>query len=127
MSVQPTVSSQPWTALAAAVCAAVLVACAAKPGPVALSGAWPESPGEYREVHREWTRHGVLQTFEQQVIDVYATYKSPAWRAAYVAHAGKTHKLSAESKQALQEQQSKSAAETHERSPGCRRARSGPR
>ncbi|MCG8417864.1 MAG: hypothetical protein MJE77_07970 [Proteobacteria bacterium] len=103
----------PFTALVLAL--SIAIACGSSPPPqVALSEAWPDKPGQYREVHREWTRRAVLRTHDQQVVEAYATYKSPAWRAAYVAHSARTHKLSPDSQKALQEEQSKAAAASHE-------------
>lgn len=75
--------------------AAVLAAgaLAAAPGcgsraaaPVNLDGTWPEKPGGYRAVHEQWTRHGTKRTFESMVFEVYATFKSPAWRAAHASY-----------------------------------------
>ena len=74
----------------------------------------PKKPGEYEQVHDEWTRRAVIQAFDQQVLEVFATFKSPAWRAAYVAQNAKIQKLSAEGQKALTTKQTEAAAETHE-------------
>ncbi len=64
----------------------MLIACASKPQVVDMSGTWPESPGGYHDTTSAWTRHGVVRDFPDQLIEVFATFKSPEWRAAQVAH-----------------------------------------
>ena len=54
--------------------------------PVDLAGAWPEptAPRQpFAKVDRAWTRRAVLRAGFQQVLDVHATLRSPAWRAAW--------------------------------------------
>ena len=91
-----------------------LAACTPTPTPVVLSETWPQSPGKYRQVHSEWTRRAVLRQVDQEILEVYATFKSPAWRAAYIAHAGKTRKLPEAEQKALREDHGNVASEFHE-------------
>lgn len=91
-----------------------LSACGAPPTPVALNEAWPTAPGQYDQVNRAWTRQGVLREFDQQVVEVFATFKSPAWRAAHLAHTTETRKLAPEARTALEELHKKSTIEFHE-------------
>lgn len=85
----------------------LLLLCAAGCGgsepPVELSGAWPRQAGDFDEVTERWTRHGRDNSGLggdqrhrlEQVIDVYATFKSPEWRAAYIAHQAERHRMAA--------------------------------
>lgn len=73
--------------LLAGVLAAGVLGCGSRAAaPVNLDGTWPEKPGSYRAVHEQWTRHGMKRTYESMVFEVYATFKSPAWRAAHANH-----------------------------------------
>ncbi len=104
-----------WAALFVTLAALwALAGCGAAPGPVALSDAWPEKPGEYQKVHDEWTRRAVIQKFDEQILEVFATFKSPAWRAAHVAQNAKLQRLGAEGERALAAKESEAAAESHE-------------
>lgn len=89
-------------------------ACTPKPNPVVLSEAWPQSPGKYHQVHSDWTRRAVLRQVDEEILEVYATFKSPAWRAAYIAHTGATRKLPEVEQKTLREEHGKVAAEFHE-------------
>lgn len=87
-----------------------LGACATT-GPVSLSGAWPQTPGSYGEVQRAWTRHGSIRDGYDQVLSVHATFKSPAWRAAYVEHMARNQRLPGNERQMLVEQSQKAVSE----------------
>ncbi len=89
-----------------------LVACAAKP--VVLSETWPEKPGSYRDVHRQWTRRGRIQDYFAEALVVYATFKSPAWRAAYVRHTARKKRLPDELRQSLESEHREKAAGPYE-------------
>lgn len=82
--------------------------------PVVLSDAWPEQPGDYEQVHRDWTQRGTIRTDGEEVLEVYATFKSPVWRAAYAAHSAKIYRLSPAARQALEEDHKRAAAEYFE-------------
>ncbi len=69
--------------------------------PANLDGTWPEAPGDYQDVHQEWTRHGILQKYPVQVLELFATLKSPAWRAAHVGFVAEQEQLSASERAAL--------------------------
>lgn len=72
----------------AALIACILAGCGGKP-PINLSGTWPQKPGDYQEVTDAWTRFGRDRAGTRihgvELIQLYATFKSPEWRAAYVA------------------------------------------
>lgn len=83
---------------------AVIVTAACGPraaGPVDLSGTWPDEPGSYREVHAQWSRHGVFTDYTVPVLEVHATFKSPAWRAAHAAYLAERQNMSNASRAAL--------------------------
>jgi hypothetical protein len=81
--------------LAAGVLAALAFGCGSRAaGPVSLDGTWPERPGSYGDVHEQWTRHGVLRKYPSIVLEVYATFKSPAWRAAHASHLAERRNMS---------------------------------
>lgn len=87
-----------YTCIAGAL-AAVLTMVAGCGGPsssgqVSLAGTWPEQPDGYREVTERWTRHAILRSSTEQVLEVFATLKSPEWRAAHVAYLAETERLS---------------------------------
>jgi len=78
------------------VCLVVLVqlsSCGSKVPPVTLSGEWPQTAGDYEKVSEAWTRRGeIIGDFSNgfdRVLDVRATFQSPEWRTAYVAHRAK--------------------------------------
>ena len=64
--------------------------CGGTSKPVNLTGVWPSTTfdeADYYETTESWTRHGQvlsnLSEQKQQVLEVYATLKSPEWQAAY--------------------------------------------
>lgn len=90
--------------------ALLLVACTAR-APISLTPEWPRATGPYLEVHRAWTRHGLLRKGYQEVIEVYATFKSPAWRAAYIERQATVAHLSPDERALLVQSQQNAAAE----------------
>jgi hypothetical protein len=65
--------------------ALALAACTPVPPPVHLTEDWPakNTPLDYDDVTREWTRTGTLRGQYQEVMDLAVTFKSPEWRAAH--------------------------------------------
>ena len=64
----------------AAGCGAVLVP------KVPLGHGWPATPPtahDFKKIDRQLTRHATLRAGFQQVLDVHATLRTPAWRAAW--------------------------------------------
>lgn len=61
-----------------------LAGCPKAPPPVPLTGEWPAAAGDYDDVTAAWTRRGQIRRDYQQVAEVFATIKSPEWRAAWV-------------------------------------------
>jgi hypothetical protein len=90
-----------------------LAGCASR-DPIALSPAWPDTGGDYERVTDAWTRRGLLREPFQQVLEVYATFKSPAWRVAYIDRAARREGLSDSARHARVEQAKKQAAERYE-------------
>lgn len=88
-----------WASLALA--AALLVGCARPSPPVSLAGTWPSQPGGYTEVTRAWTRQAELQRDYQLVAEVHATFKAPAWRAAWIERRARLGKLSEQARAEL--------------------------
>lgn len=79
------------------VSAGLAAGCSSGPratGPVSLAGTWPAQPEGYREVTERWTRHAILRSSTEQVLEVFATLKSPEWHAAHVAYLAETEQLS---------------------------------
>lgn len=101
---------------------ALLAGCGASEPPVTMSSAWPSKAGDFDDVSERWTRHGRdnagLGGHErhrlEQTIDIYATFKSPEWRAAYIAHEADRHHLSGAAIRELTEKQQKEDAEHYE-------------
>lgn len=107
-------------ALVLAASLALLAACGAGPsasGPsVELSSAWPATAGDYEQVSRAWTRHDALRApfagHKTLLLDVYATFRAPAWRAAYVDFVADARALSAAARDQLLAEQ-RDAHEQH--------------
>lgn len=87
------------------------LATCARPTAPALPGAWPEEPSAYPQAHKAWTRHGVVRAGYDQVLEVHATFKAPAWRAAYVEHTATTQALSPQGRERLLQEQRQAASE----------------
>jgi hypothetical protein len=112
MSPCRTASNARVLAFVAGAIAALVLGCGARAaGPVSLDGTWPTQPGSYRDVHAQWTRHGVLRQYTSTVVEVYATFKSPAWRAAYAGHLAGRQNMSNAARAAFLEQ-TRQATET---------------
>ena len=98
--------------LAAGALAAGALGCGARAAaPVNLDGTWPEKPGDYRAVHEQWTRDDGRRSYESMIFHVYATFKSPAWRAAHASYLADRQKMSNASRAALLAQ-TRQASET---------------
>jgi hypothetical protein len=87
--------------------------CGARP--VDLDGTWPRTADpDYDAVTRAWTRQAEARDDFSMVVDVTATIKTPAWRAAYVARRARREHLSAEARDALLEAQRKADQDAYE-------------
>jgi hypothetical protein len=71
---------------AAALLTIVCTACAVASPPVRLTEDWPTAARDYEDVVREWTRKAELHANYQEVCELFATFKSPEWRAAHAEH-----------------------------------------
>lgn len=92
----------------------LLAGCGA-PAPVSLDPTWPESPGDYDDVTEAWTRHEVRrETAFHVIVDARATFKSPAWRAAYVQRQARVLELAPDARAALLAEQKQEAGAAHE-------------
>ena len=103
--------------------ALLLVAgCAGTAPPVKLTDQWPArtSADDYEDIHARWTRHGRDHQDPDgkieiaETIDVYATFKSAEWRAAYIAHRADMHDLPRSEVDALTRQNQEDMAEHYE-------------
>ncbi len=88
-------------ALLALAAATAVAACGSTPGPVPLSASWPERSGEYEDVTAAWTRRAVLRGQYQQVLELYGTFRSPTWRAAYAEREARIRKVEGAARDAL--------------------------
>jgi hypothetical protein len=70
--------------LAMAALAIGLLGCGAKVPPPTFTSAWPDKAGDYRLIHRSWTRSGIIWDMFDKALEVHATFMSPEWRAARV-------------------------------------------
>jgi len=61
---------------------ALLVGCGPKAPPRELTGRWPQMAYDYDATTKSWTVYGELGDVYQEIISVYAVFKSPQWRAA---------------------------------------------
>lgn len=79
--------------------------CALPRGDISLNPEWPpespEKPGAYEAAHRAWTRHAILRRDYQEALSVYATFKSPTFRTAFVAHKARRSSMTPAEKEAL--------------------------
>jgi len=93
---------------------AVGAACASSPGAVSFRDDWPESAPRYGDVVEQWTRSSrVLDNFDR-VLDVHATFLSPAWRAAYVDERAKREMMGDEARAELANEQRAAMSELYE-------------
>ncbi len=84
---------------------------------VDLSGNWPARTSDFDEVTSRWTRVGYLTEKlprPHQVLEVYATLKSPDWRSAYTEFMTRQSKLPAEERQKLLDKMKKEESEFYE-------------
>lgn len=73
--------------LCALLVASALIGCGPKAdAPVALDGTWPAAPGDHEDLTERWTRQGQLRDFGTLLLDIHATFKAPAWRAAHAEY-----------------------------------------
>ncbi len=63
----------------------VLAACAAPVAHITLTEEWPAIPGNYDHITATWTRRTTLRGQLQEALELFATFKSPDWRAAHAA------------------------------------------
>ncbi|MEZ4360684.1 MAG: hypothetical protein R3B48_10915 [Kofleriaceae bacterium] len=95
-------SSRCWSpaALAVLFLTALAVGCGGPPA-VSLNNEWPQQPGSYHSVTREWTRSASLQASYQQILSVDATLLSPQWRAAHATRDAELRGLGPAAQEAL--------------------------
>jgi hypothetical protein len=93
-------------------------ACGSVDEPVRFSTDWPATSSDYEETSSQWTRRGVLRAplaqQASQLMEIYATYLSTAWRAAYVARQANLQKLNGSRKAELEGEQQETAKAHHE-------------
>lgn len=83
--------------------------CGGAPPPISLDGGWPDRPRDFETATEAWTRHGTLRAdiagTKDRILDVYATFKAPEWRAAYIDMVSRTRKLTPGARQQLADEQ----------------------
>jgi hypothetical protein len=97
-----------------AIAIALVAGCGAAAPPVPLTPDWPAKPQDFEEAKDGWTREGKFRRDYQEVFSVQATFKSPAWRAAWVAREARHRDLDAAGTTALVGEQQAAAAKAHE-------------
>ncbi len=75
-----------------------LIACAGSPPHVDLSGRWPAMAEDYDRVTEEWTRKANLRDQYQEILELAAVFKSPAWRAAHASRDAYFRKLTGDAR-----------------------------
>lgn len=97
--------------------ALVFVSCSQSAKPVRFSNDWPDKVNTYEVTSKSWTRKGLLRASYadqgSQLVELYATFLSTEWRAAYVERQTEIRKLSPGSRETLEQDQRKIAAEGH--------------
>ncbi len=98
--------------------AAFLIAsCMQSAKPVRFSEDWPDKTGSYESTSKSWTRRGLLRASfadqGSQLVELYATFLSTEWRAAYVERQTRLRKLSQDSKTSLEKDQRQLASEAY--------------
>ncbi len=97
---------------------ALTSACGAAPERVRFTSEWPTKASNYEDTAIRWTRQGVLRAplsqQASQLMEVYATYLSTEWRAAYVNRQARLQKLSETRTEELATQQQEVAKTHHE-------------
>src|SRR5690606_30694240 len=95
---------------------ALTCACFSKSQPLQFTDEWPARVGDYQEVTDTWTRRGLLRASlsdqGSQLLELYATFLSTEWRAAYVQRQAELQTMSAASRQMLAAEQKQTAAES---------------
>lgn len=95
-----------------------LLACGSVDEPVRFSTDWPAKSTDFEDISSRWTRRGVLRAplaqQANQLMEIYATYLSTDWRAAYVDQQAGLQKLSPARKDELVGEQQASAKSHHE-------------
>ncbi|HET6612480.1 MAG TPA: hypothetical protein VFG83_10835 [Kofleriaceae bacterium] len=98
---------------------AVVIAggCAGPRAAVHLSETWAAPAADYEDVTAAWTRratiHSPVTAGYQIIADVAATFRSPAWRSAYVKHQSHVQLLTPEAQAALLSQEKKEHADAY--------------
>ena len=77
----------------AAVALAIALGCGGTPPRVPLTAQWPAQPGDFDDLTEAWTRHDSLSGGYQQIIELYATFKSPEWQLAYLTRTARQRGL----------------------------------
>ena len=93
--------------------ALLLVACATGPR-VPLDDSWPNEAPAYAAAYEQWMRFGAIRSGYDEILQVYALYKSPAWRTAWVYRRAKALLLPDDEVAALLAEQRREAQEFHE-------------
>jgi hypothetical protein len=72
----------------------VVIGCASAPPRVSLDETWPDkADNKYDKVTWRWTRNAKLHGEYQEVLNLYAVFESPEWRAHHAAKVAADRKL----------------------------------
>lgn len=97
--------------------AVLLASCFQQSKPIRFTDAWPKQASSYEATTKAWTRRGLLRaSFTQQgsqLLELYATFLSTDWRAAYVGRQAELQKLSKAARESLEQEQRKLASEAY--------------
>jgi len=89
-------------------------ACGSKVYYVNLRENWPTHAVGFENSTQRWTRSGQLMSGFDQVLRVHATFKSPEWRAAYVAERTERQQLREKDRRRLLAENKVAAAKYYE-------------
>jgi hypothetical protein len=97
-------------------------------GAAISSGCWRASPvivdfappareyksSEYQEVYERWTRHGKVVHEVDAALEIWATYKSPEFREAFVAHYAAAYNMTDDAREAIRRAEREAGAAAYE-------------
>lgn len=95
-----------------------LLSCTSTAKPVRFSEAWPTELKAYDQATDAWTRRALIRAsakdYGSQLLEVYATFLSTQWRAAFVQRQSELQHLSEASREKLKAGQQQEAAQSHQ-------------
>lgn len=92
---------------------ALFLGCGTHPG-VRVNEPWPKEAEAYSPAYDRFTRHARARRGYDTILDAYATLKTSAWRAAYVAELARRAKLPESERDAMSSQEKDAEQQTWE-------------